>query len=68
MKKLKNSIINIITFLYSLVIMAINMALIVGIYNNYFSGIYLIGVILLIHLLVASVFAIYDELKEIRFN
>jgi hypothetical protein len=68
MRKLKNNIINTITFLYSLVIVLINAALIIGVYNNYFSGIYVVGVIILMHLLVLSIYAVYNELKEIRFN
>jgi hypothetical protein len=68
MRRLKNNIIDIITFLYSLVIIIINTALIVGVYNNYFDGLYLVGVIILIHLLVISIYVVYNELKEIRFN
>ena len=67
-RKLKNNIIDIITFIYSLVIIAINTLLIIGVYTNYFSGIYLVGVIILIHLLTISIYAVYNELKEIRFN
>ena len=68
MRKLKNNIIDIITFLYSLVIIAINTLLVVGVYNHYFSGIYLVSVILVMHLLVISISVIYNTLKEIRFN
>lgn len=68
MRKLKNNTINIITFLYSLVILLINTLLIIGVYNNYFSGIYLVGVIILIHLLVLSIYLVYNKLKEIRFK
>ena len=68
MRRLKNNIINIITFIYSLVIIAINTLLIVGVYNNYFNGVYLVGVILVIHLLVISISIVYSTLKEIRFN
>ena len=66
MRKLKDNIIDIITFLYSLVILLVNSALIIGVYNNYFNGLYLVGVILVIHLLVISVSVIYNILKEIR--
>ena len=68
MRKLKNNIIDIITFLYSLVILLINTLLIIGVYNNYFNGLYLVGVIIVIHLLVISIYVVYNELKEIRFN
>ena len=68
MRKLKNNIIDVITFLYSLVIIVINTLLIIGVYNNYFNGVYLVGVVILIHLLILSIYAVYNELKEIRFN
>ena len=68
MRRLKNNIIDIITFLYSLAVILINTLLVVGVYNNYFSGIYVVGVIVLMHLLVISIYAVYNELKEIRFN
>lgn len=67
MRKLKNNIVNVITFVYSLVIILINTLLIVGVYNNYFNGIYLVGVILLMHLLVISISVVYSTLKEVRF-
>ena len=67
MRRLKNNIINIITFMYSLVIISINTLLIIGVYNNYFNGLYLVGVILLVHLLTISIYVVYNELKEIRF-
>ena len=68
MKKLKNNIIDLITFVYSLVIVSINTLLIIGVSTNYFDGLYLVGVIILIHLLVISIYVVYNELKEIRFN
>ena len=68
MRKLKDNIIDIITFLYSLVILSINTLLIIGVSTNYFDGLYLVGVIILIHLLVISIYAVYNELKEIKFN
>ena len=68
MRKLKTITIDTITVLYSLVILAINTVLIIGVYNSYFDGIYLVGVILLMHLLVISIYAVYNELKSIRFK
>lgn len=67
MRRLKNNISNIITFAYSLVILLVNTFLIIGVYNNYFDGIYLVGAIILMHLLVISIGVVYNTLKEIRF-
>lgn len=68
MRRLKTITIDIITFAYSLVVILINTALIVGVHSGYFSGIYLVCVILLMHLLITSIYLVYNELKTIRFN
>ena len=68
MLKLKNSLVTMLTILYSTIVFYMITSIVESIKDGYYEGIYEIAGIMFIILLGASVPAIYKELKDIRFK